>query len=96
VQGQSLQKVSTVALKILQDARKARGYGLFCFIGILSIPTFLYGGGEERDRQYIDGNPLHYTVPIEEAFKYGKNLELTQFLLPHLDIYSLMWRERNK
>ena len=54
------------------------------------------GGGEERERQYIDGNPLHYTVPIEEAFKYAKNLELTQFLLPHLDIYSLMGRERNK
>jgi len=38
-------KVSYVLLEMLQDARKARGYGLFCFVGILSSPTFLYGCG---------------------------------------------------
>ena len=39
--------MSYVLLEMLQDARKARGYGLFCFVGILSSPTFLYGRGEE-------------------------------------------------
>jgi len=43
-------KVSYSVLKINRNSKKARGYGLSRFIGILSSPTFLYV--YKRRRQY--------------------------------------------
>jgi hypothetical protein len=66
-----------------------------------------FGGGGARHsqyangkaplyRQYINDNLLHYTICREILFSYERDIEKLRELLPHLDIDSLVGRNRNK
>ena len=65
------------------------------------------GGGEPRhsqyvsanpakNRQYINGNLLHYALCREILFLYERDTDKLQDILPHLDINSSVGRKRNK